>query len=67
MAQGEREQEREEQHKPSDAAGGAEGGLGEGSAGGPSQGNSLKDLSDETVEFLEKSDEPGHAGRGDYG
>lgn len=67
MAQGEHEQKRRDQQKPADAAGGAEGGMNEGSAGGPGQGNSLKDLSDETVEFLEKSDEPGHAGRGDYG
>ncbi len=67
MAQGEREQERAEQHKPSGAAGGAEGGLDEGRAGGAGRGNSLRDLSEETVEFLEKQDEPGHAGRGDYG
>jgi hypothetical protein len=49
-----------------DAAGGAEGGMAEGSAGGPSQGNTLKDLSDENVREMEKEDEP-HAGRGDYG
>jgi hypothetical protein len=49
-----------------DAAGGAEGGMSEGNAGGPGQGNTLKDLSDETVREMEKEDEP-HAGRGDYG
>ena len=49
-----------------DPAGGAEGGMAEGSAGGPGQGNSLKDLSDEAVREMEESEEP-HAGRGDYG
>jgi hypothetical protein len=49
-----------------DPAGGAEGGMAEGTAGGPGQGNTLKDLSDEAVREMEKSDEP-HAGRGDYG
>jgi hypothetical protein len=28
---------------------------------------SLDAASKETVEYMEKSDEPGHAGRGDYG
>ena len=51
-----------------DPAGGAEGGMAEGSAGGPGQGNSLKDLSEETVEEMEKRrDGAGHAGTGDYG
>ena len=49
-----------------DPAGGAEGGMPDGTAGGPGQGNTLKDLSDETVREMEKGDEP-HAGRGDYG
>ena len=49
-----------------DPAGGAEGGMAEGSAGGPGQGNSLKDLSDEAVREMENEEEP-HAGRGDYG
>ena len=30
-------------------------------------GNTLKDASDEAVRALEEGDEPGHAGRGDYG
>ncbi len=51
---------------PDDEAGGAEGGMASGSAGGPGQGNSLKDLSDEAVRELESEDEP-HAGHGDYG
>ena len=51
-----------------DAAGGAEGGMGEGSAGGPGQGNTLKDASDEAVRDMEKrKDGAGHAGTGDYG
>jgi hypothetical protein len=51
-----------------DSAGGAEGGMEGGSAGGPGQGNSLKDLSDETVREMEKrKDGSGHAGTGDYG
>ena len=51
-----------------DPAGGAEGGMGDGSAGGPGQGNSLEDLSDETVREMEKRrDGAGHAGTGDYG
>ena len=62
----------ENEKKPSDpdadAAGGAEGGMGEGSAGGPGQGNTLEDLSDETVREMEKRrDGAGHAGTGDYG
>ncbi len=36
-------------------------------AGEANGGNSLKDASDEMVRFLEDTDEPGHAGRGDYG
>jgi len=31
------------------------------------EGNSLQDASDEAVRELEEGDEPGHAGRGDYG
>jgi|GEM_PF-6231583 len=51
-----------------DSAGGAEGGMGEGSAGGPGQGNTLEDLSDETVREMERRrDGAGHAGTGDYG
>jgi hypothetical protein len=49
-----------------DPAGGAEGGMADGTAGGPGQSNSLKDLSDEAVSELEKSEEP-NAGRGDGG
>lgn len=30
-------------------------------------GNTLQDASDEAVRALEEGDEPGHAGRGDYG
>ena len=30
-------------------------------------GNSLEDASDEMVGFMEESEEPGHAGRGDGG
>jgi hypothetical protein len=42
--------------------------MGEGSAGGPGQGNTLEDLSDETVREMEKRrDGAGHAGTGDYG
>ncbi len=33
----------------------------------PDEGNSLRDASDEAVRFMEESDEPGHAGRGDGG
>lgn len=51
-----------------DAAGGAEGGMVEGSAGGPGQGNTLKDASEEAVKHLEKRSEgTGHAGSGDIG
>ena len=51
-----------------EAAGGSEGGMAEGSAGGPGQGNSLDDLSEEAVREMEKSkDGAGHAGRGDFG
>jgi hypothetical protein len=54
--------------RDNDAAGGAEGGMADGDAGGPGQGNSLKDLSDETVREMEKrKDGAGHAGTGDYG
>ncbi len=50
------------------AAGGAEGGMPGGSAGGPGQGNSLEDLSEETVREMEnRRDGAGHAGTGDYG
>lgn len=31
------------------------------------EGNTLEDASDEAVRALEEGDEPGHAGRGDYG
>lgn len=31
------------------------------------EGNSLQDASEEAVRALEEGDEPGHAGRGDYG
>ena len=31
------------------------------------KGNTLQDASDEAVRALEEGDEPGHAGRGDYG
>ena len=31
------------------------------------EGNTLQDASDEAVRALEEGDEPGHAGRGDYG
>ena len=31
------------------------------------EGNTLQDASDEAVQALEEGDEPGHAGRGDYG
>jgi hypothetical protein len=31
------------------------------------EGNTLQDASDEAVRQLESGDEPGHAGRGDYG
>jgi hypothetical protein len=40
--------------------------MAKGSAGGPGQGNGLKDLSDEAVSDLEKAETP-HAGRGDGG
>ena len=64
--------DKRERDADQDAAGGAEGGMEGGSAGGPgqadSQGNSLKDLSDETVREMEKrKDGSGHAGTGDYG
>ncbi len=56
-----------DKNKPAtDPAGGAEGGMAEGGAGGPGQGNTLKDLSDEAVRDLEQSDDH-HAGHGDYG
>ena len=51
-----RKQDDQEQHKPIDEARPSEGG-----------GNSLEDASDEAVRFMEESDEPGHAGRGDGG
>jgi hypothetical protein len=51
-----------------DASGGAEGGMAEGSAGGPGQGNSLQDLSEEAVREMEnREDGEGHAGTGDFG
>lgn len=51
-----------------DAAGGAEGGMAEGSAGGPGQGNSLEDASNEAVSEVEKrTGGAGHAGAGDIG
>lgn len=51
-----------------DAAGGAEGGMAEGNAGGPGQGNTLQDASDEAVREMEKrKDGAGHAGAGDLG
>jgi hypothetical protein len=51
-----------------DAAGGAEGGMAEGTAGGPGQGNALKDASDEAVEEIEKRRDGGdNAGAGDIG
>jgi hypothetical protein len=31
------------------------------------EGNTLQDASDEAVRQLESGEEPGHAGRGDYG
>jgi hypothetical protein len=31
------------------------------------RGDTLQDASDEAVQALEEGDEPGHAGRGDYG
>lgn len=34
---------------------------------GPGEGNSLDDAADEAVRFMERGDEPGHAGRGDAG
>ena len=50
------------------AAGGAEGGMGSRSAGGPGQGDTLKDASDEAVREMEKRrDGAGHAGAGDLG
>ena len=50
------------------AAGGAEGGMSEGSAGGPGEGNSIEDASDEAVSEAEKRrDGTGHAGAGDIG
>ncbi len=61
---------RDKQDKPpdADAAGGAEGGMSEGSAGGPGEGNSLEDASEEEVGEAEKRrDGTGHAGAGDIG
>ena len=56
----------DENKKPeTDPAGGAEGGMGEGSAGGPGQGETLEDASDEAVREIEKRG--GHAGTGDIG
>ncbi len=53
---------------PADAAGGAEGGMRSGSAGGPGQGDTLKDASDEATREMEKRrDGEGHAGAGDIG
>ncbi len=52
----------------SDAGGSSEGGATGSEAGGAGQGNTLKDLSDETVREMEKrKDGAGHAGTGDYG
>lgn len=48
-----------------DPAGGAEGGMADGTAGGPGQGDTLKDASDEAVRAIEERD--GHAGTGDIG
>jgi hypothetical protein len=60
--------ERQDHSSDADAAGGAEGGMAEGSAGGPGEGNSLKDASDEAVGEAEKrKDGTGHAGAGDIG
>ena len=59
------DKEREAQPK-ADPAGGAEGGMSEGSAGGPGQGNTLQDASDEAMREIEKRGEA-HAGTGDYG
>jgi hypothetical protein len=56
----------DEDKRKENAAGGTEGGMGSGSAGGPGQGDTLKDASDEAVRELEREDDP-HAGRGDYG
>ena len=56
----------ENKPRDQDAAGGAEGGMAEGTAGGPGQGDTLKDASDEAVREMENEDEP-HAGHGDYG
>lgn len=56
----------ENKPNPEDAASGADGGMACGSAGGPGQGNTLQDASDEAVRELENEDEP-HAGHGDYG
>lgn len=58
----------DKEHKAPDAAGCAEGGMAEGSAGGPGQGDTLQDASDEAVREMEKSrDGAGHAGTGDFG
>jgi len=46
-----------EEAKPDEADPGAE----------EPEANTLKDASEEAVRFMEKSDEPGHAGRGDSG
>lgn len=54
---GERDKRSEQQE------GGARPSQGEAQSGG----NSLQDASEEMVEFMEESDEPGHAGRGDGG
>lgn len=58
----------EQRRSAADAAGGAEGGMPEGSAGGPGQGNTLKDASEEAVKHLQqRTDGRGHAGSGDIG
>jgi hypothetical protein len=60
--------DKDEKSRDQDASGGAEGGMADGSAGGPGQGNSLDDLSDEAVREMEnRRDGKGHAGTGDYG
>ena len=52
----------EQEKKPeTDPAGGAEGGMAEGGEGGPGQGNTLEDLSEETVREMENDGED-HAG-----
>ena len=42
--------------------------MGEGTAGGPGQGEGLKEASEEAVRDMEnRRDGKGHAGTGDYG